>query len=130
MVYMKDLLSAITRQMDCKKDDTFLHEALKFVEGAIAILEQMEQMKKNLNAASLAAILTTATLIAENISSNTAFDAVFWVSREVGELFGGSIPENMASDYNEIQSLLTVASGKVKEIQASCFSLMEEVRTN
>ena len=90
----------------------------------------MEQSSQKTLNALLSIILATAWLIAQNISSKTALNAVFWVSREVGGLFGGSIPENMASDYNELESLLTDASEKMIEIQASCSSLMKEVRTN
>ena len=128
LMALRELLSVINQQMNSGNEGSFLHRALKFIQRATATLEQMEQESKKQWNALLNVILSAAGLVAQNLCSEAAFNAIFWVSREVGGLFNGRIPENMACNYNELQRLLAAASAKMTEIQESCNWLIDEVK--
>lgn len=124
---LRELSSVITRQLESGNKDSFLHTASEFIQTVIATLEQIELTAKELNAL-LNVILSTAELIGQNLSWEGAYNALFLVSREVGGLIDGSIPEDMAQSNEELQRLLDAASAKMTKIQASRDWLLKQVK--
>lgn len=86
-----------------------------------------QKRKKEVNAL-FNSVLSITGLIAQNLSPDAAFDVVVSFSREVGGLLEDNLPEDIARSYDELQRLLDDASQKMKNIQTSCYKLMEEVK--
>lgn len=71
-------------------------------------------------------ILSTGKQVAQIVSLQMLFDAVFKVSQEIESLFDGSVPDDIKRYYCALKDLLTEASEKIKEIQASCDKIMDK----
>lgn len=125
---LRELLAVVSRQMNSGNEDTFLHRVYRFLQSITATIERDQVSRKQLNDM-LKRVLSTAGLIAQVLSSNAVFNAVLWVRREVGGLFEGRIPENVARSYQELQRLMDAASARMTDIEASCSQLMEQVQT-
>ena len=129
LVATRELLSLITPEADSESEETFLHRASKFLQSATATLENMPQERKKQLNALFDIVLSTTGLIARNLSPDAAFNVVVSFNREIGGLLNGnSLPDDIARSYDELQRLLDDASQKMKNIQASCYKLMEEVK--
>lgn len=128
LVATRELLSLITPEEDSGNEDTFSHRSLKFLQSATATLQKMPQKRKKEVNALFNSVLSITGLIAQNLSPDAAFDVVVSFSREVGGLLEDNLPEDIARSYDELQRLLDDASQKMKNIQTSCYKLMEEVK--
>ena len=127
---LNDLLSALNRQINCG-EDTFLHQASQFVQFAITTSEKRDPMlKKQINKGIDFIVSSISSLVTKVVFSGTLYNAIFFVSQEIGEFFKDrSIPKIMCNKYDAFVRLLDTALEKKRNIEASCSKLLDEVRT-
>ena len=129
LVYLKDLSSQLSTEKEDQQDPEFIHKALELIQSIIATLEPMETKSRKRIVPYLDLILSTGRQVAQIVSLQMLFDAVFKVSQEIESLFDGSVPDDIKRYYCDLKDLLTEALEKIKEIQASCDKIMDKVRS-